>query len=343
MIRRLYQMIIRPLILSSGFSVVIILSSALDARADNTTLYGLTFDGKLVQINPATAEATQVRATIQSKFLPAKSLAFYGGSLYANIDGLAVGYHTPYGFFAFGPTAYDEQFHGYINASGTRNLSINLASAPDNHLYTIMSGPVSTPATDILVDINLSNPLTSTALANSMPYGDVTYPPLALTFANSTTAFVAQQYAGLHSTSIYILRLAKTSGVWSVTSTQVFGDANFTAGLAVDPTNSNIVYVGTGYDKNDSKYNQTTINPQQFENTYTDSALYKLDFSTSPPTNHYIGWIGTPGVVGYPGLVGLTFGPALSEIVSPPPMNPSPIPCQTAGCFWEPVREIIFN
>lgn len=281
-----------------------------NALAENDILYGLTFDGKLVQIDKSTGEGTQVRSQLPSNKREITAFAYWNGYFVAAYDQFRAG--PPYqnqGLIAFGPTEGDEVTLGMIN---NVELMRTLAQRPNGSLFGAMrigSGGGSGSSAPNVVTIDPSNHSYSCAPdleCYNSAYDDYTRDLTGIAFYDANTLFLCAKTGGK------LTKYAYSNNTWS----PIYRKNFFTnpSGLVVEISGGSTIF-----------YSVNTILPYLNNPTvlYT-STLKKYNLTTST--------LSTVGeVTGFPSIAGLAFGPEIDDVDSPP-KNAIP---------WEPVRMLL--
>jgi hypothetical protein len=308
MIRRFDHIVLRSCI-SPWFCVLAFAAFCilpLQARADD--LYGLTYDGYLVQIDTSTATPTSVRARLPLKYQPYHSLTFYNGSFLAT-----TGNALPDGgcwVLAFGVGSGDEVYQGKVSGFCPRALAVD--SSGD--LYT---GGSSTCGSSTCLQLKQLNPTTFavTNIANTISMNANDYAVVdGLAFVGSSNAYMSN----VGNFAMDYRQLTLSGGAWSATY-QSLGELSSNAhGFAYD-SSSALLYGVVGYDESASSSATSKL--------YSIASPYYGGGSANP---HLIGT-----VTGYPGMVGITMAPPTNQISSPS--------LPTGAKEWEPVRELIVD
>jgi hypothetical protein len=307
-------------------------SLARSAQAQNTTLYGITYDGKLVQINVSTVSVSQVRAT-----LPAVTGSDYTGlTLYNNSFQT---YTRPSGgatncdVVSFGPTTGDQIDRGAVTGDNL-GCYYPLATSPAGDLETVGFSLYQSKWAWALQTISfytrraeaIPNPFYIAHSADFHIGDDASY---GLAFANATTAYEVGLYQDYPHFGPHLYELSKSGGIWYKVWDWLPASLSGLAvpmGLVVDPSSSTTLYTVAGYDA----YNRVAS---------STSTLYKISLSSGSPVVTTLGTF-----TGY-SITGLTYGPALSSVSSPGPLSyPPPVRQRQMGSkVFEVIREIIFN
>jgi hypothetical protein len=303
---------------------------ASNADCQNTVLYGLNYDGKLIQINKTTASATQVRTQLPTSFGPYLSLAFHDGSFHASYRMGGYSY-----LIAFGGASGDERHRGKMTAT---NIGIGSAGAlahhPDGALLMAYFGvPVGMTKKYSLYDVDESTAFCAT-IPNAFTKSAGDASPGALTFTNGNTAFMLNEnsdnYPGYQQR---LWKFGRAAEAWSTTSSTFGAFPLGSSGMARDPSNATKIYISSGVRKDTTNQNLG----------FFTGRLWNINVSGALPTSATE--IGT--ISGFPGVAGIVFGPPIGDVVLPEPPTPPPpppiVPCDAASCAWESIRMLLEN
>jgi hypothetical protein len=309
MTRQVIQMSPRRSTLYSILAIALVALPLLpfEAGATNDTLYGLTYDGYLVQINTTDASPTLV-STLPSSNQPYHSLTFYNGDFLATAGPILPGGGCS--VVAFGVNNNDLVYKGTVSGLCPRTLAVD----SNSNLYT---GGTSTCSPHSCLQLKQLDPTTFaiTNVASQFTFLTDDSPPVdGLAFVGSTSAYMTN--VANRSERLNYRQLTLASGSWSSTYNSYGYLYPGTHGLAYNSSTSSL-YSADGYDEYDNSVNTSHL---WFINSpYTGSA---------GKTN-----LGT--VTSYPGMVGITFAPAANQISSPPQ--------PTGAKRLEPIRRLLLD
>ena len=281
------------------FLAVLLAFSALfgphSAAAQNNTLYGLTYDGRLIKISKVNAQAIQIRPTLSSTYTGGLlGLVYWNGHFYSGYHANGVGMDNGH-LVRFGFNGGDEIALGHFGV-GTFG---GLTTLPDHSsiagTYTSVGGNPTLSGS-----INLANN-SVTGLPGLIPGG---FPgPLeqfGITFRDSGTVYIlGKRQIGPTGYGPVLARHHFNGTQWvpSLWTEPVI--PNNVSSLVFDHQTENRMFVGTGY------------RPTHYYTFVSTSRLYSFQDNGTSISNYQIGVID-----GFPGLAGLTLGPPPPGTVS---------------------------